>query len=304
MCFFQKIKKRCIVYKLYTVVICLGVHVKNSVRKHKLKSAPVKLVICKIDCGDLLNFEKKYLGDVQDELRKNGFPHYKPHTTNEFQINVQNGLQINQQETKQHHFINVAQESGIAIIGGQLFVYTRNYTDFDDYIKIVKVAYRIYQKITEQQFVKAISIRYVDNITIEAGETVDKYLKESILSPNHDSSSLKPLEARSQYAYQSEKGSILYLRPTSGRNLRAIPEDLAAILEPMKILNANNKMFDLFTPNPDVSALIDTDHNITYARLMDSKEVDVYETLRWLHVYSSNIFFDSVTDYALQKWST
>jgi len=276
--------------------------VKNSVRKHKLKSAPVKLVICKIDCGDLLSFEQKYLGDVQDELRKNGFPHYQPHTTNEFQINVQNGLQINQQETKQHHFINVEQESGIAIIGGQLFVYTRNYKDFGSYIKIVEVAYSIYQKITEQQFVKSISIRYVDNITIDAGETLEQYLKVGILSPNHDSTNLASLEARGQYAYQSDKGSILYLRPISGRNLRAVPEDLSAILEPMKTLNANNEMFDLFNPNPDISAVIDTDHIVTYVKLMNSKEVNVYETLRWLHVYSSQIFFDSVTDYALEKW--
>ena len=275
---------------------------KNSVRKHKLKSAPIKLVICKIDCGDLLNFENKYLGDVQDEFRKNGFPHYLPHITNDLQINVQNGLQINQQETKQHHFIDIEQEHGIVIIGGQLFVYTRNYKNFDSYIEIVKVAYNIYQKITEQQFVKSISIRYIDNITINAGETLDQYLKGSILSPNHDSENLKSLEARSQYAYQSEKGSILYLRPISGRNLRAVPEDLSAILEPMKALNTNNEMLDLFTPNPDVSALIDTDHTVIYKKLMDSKEVNVYETLRWLHVYSSNIFFESVTDYALEKW--
>ena len=70
----------------------------------------------------------------------------------------------------------------------------------------------------------------------------------------------------------------------------------------MKALNTNNEMLDLFTPNPDVSALIDTDHAVIYKKLMDSKEVNVYETLRWLHVYSSNIFFESVTDYALEKW--
>ncbi|UUO23929.1 TIGR04255 family protein [Colwellia sp. M166] len=282
----------------------LEVNVKNSVRKHKLKSAPIKLVICKIDCADLVNFESKYLGDVQDELRKNGFPHHLPHITNDLQINVQNGLQINQQETKQHHFIDVEQESGVAIIGGQFFVYTRNYKDFDSYIKIVEMAFSIYQRITEQQFVKSISIRYVDNITIDSGETLNQYLNESILSPNHESKNLKSLEARSQYAYQSEHGSILYLRPVSGRNLKGVPDDLSAILEPMKKLNANNSEFDLFNLNQNLSAIIDTDHVVTYAKLMNSKEVNVFETLRWLHVYSSNIFFDSVTDYAIEKWSS
>lgn len=276
---------------------------KTSINKQKLKYAPVKLVICKINGGELLNFENKYLGEVQDEYRKSGFPHYLPHTTTEVQVNVKNNLQITQTETKQHHFVDLDQENGIAIIGGQFFLYSINYVDFESYLKTFKKAFDIFTKVTEQNYIKSISIRYIDKIDVDEGENIEQFLNDNILSPKHTNSDLEALESRSQHAYKSKDNSLIYLRPTIGLNLTSIPEDLTAILEPLKSLNKTEKLEALYRPNPKLSALIDTDHSLTYAKLVDAKEVDVNGTLDWLHVYSSNIFFDSITKHAVKKWS-
>jgi uncharacterized protein (TIGR04255 family) len=272
--------------------------------KCKLKSAPVKLVICKIDGAEILSFEDKYLSEVQDQYRKNGFPNYSPHTTNDLQINVQNGFQINQTVTKQHHFIDLDQENGVVIFGGKFFVYSINYQSFETFIQIVKMAFNIYQKITQQNLIKSLGIRYIDRIDIEDTETLENYLNKSILSPEYDGADLIPLESRSQFAYKSDRDSVLYLRPISGRNLISIPEDLLAILEPMKKLDKTKALDDLFVPNPNISALLDTDHVINYSKLVKTDQVDVYETLNWLHICCSNIFFNSITPYAVTKWSS
>ncbi len=267
-----------------------------------LKSAPVTFVLCKIACGDLLNFDSEHLGSVQDAYRQEGYPHYGKVSSSEIEVVRQPSVLVRQHERLIHHFISNDFNDGVAVSGGDLFVYTNNYINFESYIKKVLNAHRIFSATVNMQTIAGIGIRYIDFINPKQGKSLPDYLNPAILSPEYkgDLSSIEPLNSSMQHTYQTELGSVLVLRSLAGRGLKIVPDDLVSMISPMLVKAATESTLD---NTSGISALIDTDHFVQFKALENVKELNLRELIDRLHEYTSNLFFENVTSAAIKEWS-
>lgn len=266
-----------------------------------LSQAPVQFVLCKISCGDLPGFDTDYAVGFQDVMRKSGYPHYAKVELNDVQVSHVGGLQLNQQKRNKHHYISNDYMSGVAVSGGDLFVYTRDYKTFADFLNQITHAHKLFSNNVKIDTVKSLGIRYLDFIHPLNGETLEQYLTSYMLSPKFDhlGDMAKPVSGGFQHIYKTDLNSIVFLRSSSGRGLRRFSDDLFPMVEPMVSRCGDNSVME---PTDEVCAVIDTDHVIEFRSLVNIEEFDMFDLIDKMHKYTSKIFFECVTDYALEKW--
>ncbi|MCQ8848098.1 TIGR04255 family protein [Alteromonas stellipolaris] len=268
-----------------------------------LKDAPVQFVLCKISCGDLPSFDSLHLANVQEVFRKNNYPHYTQAETNDIELQHGAGLQVRQHRRITHHFISNSYLDGIAVSGGDLFVYTRNYENFETFIEKIINAHSLFAKTAEIDTVVRIGIRYIDLIRPSENLSLEDYLESFILSPKFTQSNggLKPRTSFSQHSYKTDLNSLIVLRSSAGRDLKIVPDDLFQMIEPMLSKAEENY---LLNPINSVTALIDTDHFIKFRSLENANDLNLRGLIDRMHECTSSIFFECVTDKALKEWNS
>lgn len=268
-----------------------------------LKNAPVQFVLCKISCGDLPSFDAIHLANVQEAFRQNDYPHYVHTEISDFEVQHGAGLQVRQHKRTTHHFISNNYSDGIAVSGGDLFVYTRFYGNFENFVNKVIRAHDLFAKTVKIDTVRSVGIRYIDLVKPKIGVALDRYLEQFVLSPSFEniSGSVAPISSFSQHSYKTDINSIVVLRATAGKGLKIVPDDLFPMIEP--ILSKAGELKELGQIN-EISALIDTDHFITFKALEKVSDMDLPSLIEKMHEYTSSIFFKCVTNHALKEWNS
>lgn len=271
--------------------------------KTALKNAPVQFVLCKISCGDLPSFDAIHLAHVQEAFRQNNYPHYSPTEISDFEVNHGSGFQVRQHRRSIHHFISNNYLDGVAIAGGDLFVYTRFYENFESFVVKVIQAHKLFSRTVKMDTVRSIGIRYIDLVRPSNEYELDRYLEKFVLSPNFDNinGTVNPINSFSQHSYKTDINSMVVLRANAGRGLKIVPDDLVPMIEPILSKAGELKVLEQIQ---DISALIDTDHFITFKSLENVINLDLRVLIDKMHEYTSSIFFKCVTDDALKEWSS
>lgn len=264
-----------------------------------LSNAPVRYVLCKIDCGDLLAFESM-LPESQNEFRKNGFPIFHDQQTRDMHIHADRGLKVEERLNHTYHFISGDYQDGIAVSGGSVFVQTRNYKTFNDFAALVGVAHKIYSRVTGMNLIRAIGLRYIDLVLPTQNNQLEYYLQPFMLCPELSvDGKISPLEARMQHTYKTPLESYLFLRSFAGKGHKIVPDDLLPMIDPLftKAGKRDELLKDLGT-----SVLIDTDHFKQFQPIQNSADIDLIGTLDDMHKYTSHLFKSVVTPEALKEW--
>lgn len=276
----------------------MGLILKTLKKTGALKNAPVKYVICKIDCGDLLSFDN-FLKESQELFRKNGFPIFHHQIVKDVHIQTSHGISIEEKEVHTYHFISGDYNNGIVVSGGNIFIQTKNYINFNLFSEIVKKAHKIYSSVTDMKLIRAIGLRYIDLIEPKGRNNLDFYLNSSVLSPNLNISSVKPVEARMQHTFKTDLDSILFLRVFAGKNHKMVPDDLVPMVEPL-FIKAGNK--ENLPESECISALVDTDHYKEFPSIIDADSINVIQLLDKMHTYTSHLFCSVVTEGGMEEW--
>ena len=272
---------------------------KNLSSAGVLNDAPVTYVLCKIDCGDLLDFDS-YVNKSQEQFRKNGFPIFHDQIVKDVRISTEHGIKIEEQEKHTYHFISGDYEDGIVVSGGSLFIHTKNYKDFSKFSALIKKAHEIYSSVTDMNLVRAIGLRYIDLIEPKDKHPLNYYINAQMLSPTFGPNcGISPLEARTQHAYKTPLNSVLFLRLFAGKEHKIVPDDLIPMIEPLFVTAGKQKELSLCSP---LSALIDTDHFIQFQPMRDASSFDIISLLKEMHLYTSHLFCNVVTKEALEEW--
>ena len=252
----------------------------------RLTSPPVVYVLGQIRFSTVLKMAE-YIPAIQEALRTD-YPRYEHQQIGALDIATAAGpptQTISSRWTFQHK----DQHFGFILDQSSLLFHTNNYLDFPDFRdRLLDGAVKIHE-IVNMPLIERVGLRYIDLITTQGGEALDKYVSPHLLG-----FSLPDLKLKSEVNQQVIGGKTrvgrLLVRFTRARHTTALPPDLVATALPMR-------------RKPDSkteSAFLDIDH---FTQTNIDFDVDNLSRLtNRIQAPINKVFTAAVTDYALTQW--
>jgi uncharacterized protein (TIGR04255 family) len=245
-------------------------------------------VVAQVNISAVVAIER-YVPEIQERLRKSGFPGYSNVQVPEIVFDALGARPV-VTPLSRYEFQNKKERTGIVLTPKSIAVHTNEYSTFDGFHAIIKLALETIHATAALQLHERIGLRYVDLIELEREEGLKDYLAPHLLG--YDQATIGV--SRGEFSFQFE-GNTPYGRlvarhyPPQVRNM--LPPDLAGVS-----LNYGYRP----APSPGRAALIDFDHAADYKG--DFVIEEILETLENLHDGLDIIFRDSVTKAALENW--
>ena len=252
----------------------------------RLTSPPVVYVLVQIRFSTVLKMAE-YIPAIQEALRRH-YPRYEHQQTVTVDIATAAGPPT---QTISSRWTLQEKDQGFGFILDQssLLFHTNSYLDFPDFRdRFLDGAVKIHD-IVNIPLIERIGLRYIDLITTQNGEALDKYVNPQLLG-----FSLRDLKIGSEVNQQVISGTTkvgrLLVRFTRARHSTALPPDLVATALPMKRKPASTAD----------SAFLDTDHFTEENIDFDVDELT--KVTNRIQAPIGKVFRAAVTDYALNQW--
>jgi uncharacterized protein (TIGR04255 family) len=231
---------------------------------------------------------RDYINDVQERLRRSGFPRFEEGRAHE--ILLRPGLQPEIREQPRWEFQNKERSAAIIVMQNAIVLHTNSYDTFDHFAKSLRLALEVIGDAAKPALVERLGLRYVDLIRPEAGESWTAYLKKGLHGLHPESIGMTDGLQRHETVGTTKAGQLVIrcLQSTDGGFL---PADLSpSTLDYSKV-----------TVRPgELVTLLDLDHFSPATRDFD---VDPVMAAMWeLHENLDISFRDAVTEHAMKKW--
>jgi uncharacterized protein (TIGR04255 family) len=269
----------------------------RTCRKWKLTKQPLALVLIQTRYSPISNLNK-YIPDIQDELRRIGFPYMATRKETAFDL-LPTGIQPTIIE--QWVFETVDKHTSVIMDERQVLLQSTQYDAFEIFLEQYLIVLNIVMKITEHEtygICERIGLRYVDQVVKQSEmDTIDSYLRPEL----RGMSSSFFMKDKKRYAFTnvvitqlpSMEPASLSIRVYRNNNTLDLPPDVHAGAPP-RLRNIDTL---------DDFALIDMDHSCTI-RLGPGIQKEVLEKLFFgLHDVIIEVFYESVVSKeGTQKW--
>ena len=262
----------------------------------KMKSAPVYFAIAQVRFNPILSLDA-YAAQIQDRLRKEGFPDAQRGflTTINLNVNVapSSGAstppQLPMTQTGRYLFGNMERTSGFILDHGALSFQTTEYDVFETFLGTLLKGLQAVNLAVSLSYTDRIGLRYLDAVFPKSGETVRDYLSASILG----------LTEKIDDTIVHSFSETLVKRENVNVRSRVVIQDgemgFPPDLQPMTL-----KVGDRFTQLRGRHAIIDTDG---WSEAREPFNVDrIREQLASIHAGIDKTFRASVTTNALKVW--
>ena len=148
-----------------------------------LSKQPLALVLAQIRFSPILNIEE-YLPEIQNFLRKNGYPLYSNHQNFVLEVAPVGQININQNMITLWRFESQNNDTVVILDKEQLFFQTSLYTKFEDFIdKFISILLFIFDKTEHDKFgvINRLGLRYIDHIRKQDNsDDIDSYLRPEL----------------------------------------------------------------------------------------------------------------------------
>lgn len=204
-------------------VICKVEHELREGDARKLEKSTLALVLGQVRFSPLERMDR-YAPEIQDFLRKNGFPRNKSRDISE--VRFESNQPPQQLIRKQWQFHDLEDQHAIILDKGFLTLQTTCYDLFDSFLSMLCDALDIVDEVVEGLIIERIGLRYVNTFTTdERGEDWRSYLQEGIRGLQSDL--LRPSSALDvhQTTASTDVGTIA-MRLLQNRSHRFLPPDL------------------------------------------------------------------------------
>ena len=255
----------------------------------KLENSTLTLVLCQVRFSPLERMDA-YAPEIQDRLRKNGFPLNKSREVNE--LRLLGGATPESKTYTQWQFHSIDSHDAVILNKGFLTLQTTQYDTFDAFLERLGAALDVVHRVVDGLVIERVGLRYVNTFQAEES-TWSEYVQQGIRGLESDIfTSASSLNVHQTTA--STPVGVLAMRLLQNRNRTFLPPDLGLHEMPLP-----KHLEDV--PEGALLTIVDVDHIkhgvFEYAR-------DEIEHIAWkLKNVSYKLTFDEIfTDHAVQQW--
>jgi uncharacterized protein (TIGR04255 family) len=256
-----------------------------------LPRSPLLVVLAVIEIGPILSMEGK-IPQVQEALRKQGFPNFETARTTETQLHIPDGQSLNMsmRNRVRWEFINQERTLSVRLDERRIILLSSSYQQFEGFLETLKVVMGVVQTEIQPSLVQALSLRYVDLIDPRDGHLLEQYVSPSLRGP-----ASATVGRRSAFLSQSfiatGPESLLVVRFAESERGFAFPPDLLPLSLHIPHSLHRDRPF----------GLLDLDHS---TQMSSGFEPDaVIETLWTLHRSLDTLFRECTTEMARSEWA-
>ena len=229
-----------------------------------------------------------YIDDVQERLRRSGFPRFEEGRAHE--ILLRPGLQPEIREHTRWEFQNKERSAAIIVMQNAIVLHTNSYDTFDQFAKSLRLALEVIGDAAKPALVERLGLRYVDLIRPDAGESWTAYLKQGLHGLQPESIGMTGGLQRHETIGTTKAGQLV---------IRCVQSTDGAFL-PADMLPSTLDYSRVTVIPGELVTLLDLDHFSPATRDFD---VDQVMIAMWeLHENLDVSFREAVTEHALIKW--
>lgn len=263
----------------------------------KMKNAPVYYVIAQVRHNPVLSLGT-YAPEIQERMRKAGYPDYRPGKTLVFNLMMQptDGSTPPQapvtETVERHTFLSMDGTRGFIVEQGSFSFHTTEYDMFESFSRDFFVGLEIVDQCLGLDFSERVGIRYLDAVVpIDSNSGLEDYLAPGVLGLAGRLPNEVPIAMSVSETHIRMPKANLLSRTLIQDGPLGFPMDLAAqgLLVPERFQKVNC-----------VHAIIDTDASQEGRQAFDLDRLR--ERLDALHTSIRMAFNASVTEHALNMW--
>jgi len=280
-----------------TAQMSLNVHHRSRNVSERMSKAPVYYALAQAQFNPVAAMSK-YIEQIQDSLRKDGFTLYEPQQITHLQLapgpDLAQGEPVVSQKTS--WFISKSDRtSGFILNSSSIAFHTTHYETHQQFIPQLLYGLRSIHDIVSLEHVSRLGLRYLDAVLPEEGETVDQYLESGLHGIHFDA---EPRYSLSESAFNTGLDAVV-----PNGTLVARIHRLNSVLgyPPDMIPNSLVQMERFALQSAQLHAIIDTDHFVEGIISLDFDALR--KQLTELHKFIKSIFYSTVTSFAREKWS-
>lgn len=261
---------------------------KRSRAPLSLENSPLVMVLCQVRISAVLNLPN-YIPEIQDNLRKNGFPIYVGGEIIEFSVQTPSDEPVQQRKQAHWEFRNSEEDWSIIVGKSAIVVLTTAYSNFERFLQNISTALEAVGKTVGNLLVERVGLRYVDAIRPSGGKSWRDYVDAGFHGQENEIITGENSVLFMQTVVETGMNQRMIIRLSQNRDGALLPPDLS----PHSKLDGKVREGELIT-------LLDIDH---YRECRQPLSVDDVIGTSWeLHDGLDIIFREIVTDDALEAW--
>lgn len=250
-----------------------------------LENSPLVFVLAQVKFAPILKMPQ-YVPEIQEGLRKNGFPGYELRTTQKIVLGPVS------QATQTERWLFTNRDKNRSVILGNDFVVlaASDYDRFEEFAGTLEDVLSIVSPACSPGFSSRLGLRYVDLIRVAEDRSLDTYLQPGLRGLEPQDLAASSIIHQMQCRAETSAG-ILCIRVWQNRDGRVLPPDLAADELP----------YHFECPDRgELLTILDIDHFSE-----NEREFEPSTLIRdfWLlHEGTDRAFRSTVTPEAMQLW--
>lgn len=262
----------------------------------RMSNAPVYYAMVQIKFAPIAAM-KKYVGEIQDMLRVDGYPIFEAaeSTQLKFEVKGPDEPPTHQITTSTHWLIfNEDRTAGFVLGEDYLTFQTTDYITRNEFIPEILKGFKAVCDVAKVSFVSRIGLRYLDAVLPFEGEDLSDYFNDGLRNVDLG---MKAIQSVNEMVFQTvtsplAKEGIIVVRVFRSMSKLGFPPGVevgSLVVSPQ------------FREAPEMwHAVIDTDHYVEAKMPIDLVGID--KQIRALHSELHESFKKVVSPYALDKW--
>jgi uncharacterized protein (TIGR04255 family) len=259
----------------------------NDESRWRLRKGPLVYVLAQVVISPILQM-RQYIPDIQEELRKSGYPRFQEDQIQDVLFSPQPQTRISSKWT----FLDISGHNSVIISNNFVVLETSAYQTFEKFAENLDKVLNVVNKFAQISLVERIGLRYVNLIRPNQNESLDDYLHSGLLGLPTNREGTKRLISQYESRDQSDIGGQIIVRLLQVAGEGFLPPDL----------EANHLKFEIGNPIRigETKGILDIDHFLITQSEFNSKQL--VESIWQLHSWTKQAFETSVTPEALKTW--
>jgi uncharacterized protein (TIGR04255 family) len=228
----------------------------------KLSNSPLVVVIAQVRFSPILHMAR-FIPDVQERLRGEGFPKFHPLQQQNLQIGAPGMPVANQGSTLLWEFLDRDDRKSLVVSTDTVAFVVTDYSVFESFRDGLRIALSVVSEVAKPGLRERIGLRYVNLVVPSQGKQISNYVGPELLGMSPTQLAVHRVNYGSAMVSRSEVGTFVFrcTCPTQGLTL---PPDVQLLgLRTDKPLSLDSEFcvldFDHFTEGTkdfDVSAML------------------------------------------------